>query len=378
VMASAAFPLWLIGKRHGLKPWQNCGVCAVLLLSPAFAGGAGYDIHENCFLTPLVLWLLYSIDRKRLMWTAVFGFLTLTVKEDAAVYVAVVALYWVVRTLLRFQKGDGAQLIAGAILLLSALGWFFWVTGYLASAGDGVMTYRYNNLIYDGSGSLTRVVLAVLLHPMKALYECVDPEKLPFIAMTLLPLLGLPLWTRRYERYILLIPYVLVNLLSDYTYQHDIFFQYTFGSVACLLYLTAVNLSELKLPQLLTVWLAAAVCAGCFCSTVVPKAAVYMRRCIQHRAYYQTVRETLKQIPANAGVTATTFYTTALSGRETLYDVRYSSRQHLLETEYVVLSLTATDDYKKYGSLEALQQLLIREGYRELDRLDNVLVIYHR
>lgn len=98
----------------------------------------------------------------------------------------------------------------------------------------------------EDRNDLLTVVKACILSPMKAIYECVDEEKLPFIAFTLLPLLGLPLFTRRYERYLLLIPYVLVNLMSDYPYQHDIFFQYTFGSAAFLLYLTLLNLADLK------------------------------------------------------------------------------------------------------------------------------------
>ena len=46
--------------------------------------------------------------------------------------------------------------------------------------------------------------------------------------------MAMPLFTRRFDRYILLIPYILVNLMSDYTYQHNILFQYNFGSTALL------------------------------------------------------------------------------------------------------------------------------------------------
>ena len=56
VLASAVFPLWLIGKHHGLTELQRMLVCIILLLFPAFSGGTSYDLHENCFLTPLILW----------------------------------------------------------------------------------------------------------------------------------------------------------------------------------------------------------------------------------------------------------------------------------------------------------------------------------
>ena len=173
--------------------------------------------------------------------------LILFVKEDAAVYVAVIALWLIIKTLLRFKELDKKNLLTGIIMLAVSISWFLIVTTYLANHGDGVMTYRYSNFMYDGSSSLFTVIKSIILNPMKAIYECVDAEKLKFIAMTLLPLLGLPLITRRYERYILLVPYILVNLMSDYQYQHDIFFQYTFGSTAFLIYLTVVNLADLKI-----------------------------------------------------------------------------------------------------------------------------------
>ena len=386
VITSAVIPLWKIGKNHGLTGAQRMLVCVVLLLYPAFSGGTSYDIHENCFLTPLILWLLYGIEKKNWCLTAVAAVLTLMVKEDAAVYVAVIALWLIVKTVLRYKKLDIYNLLTGVVLLSVSLGWFFLVTGYLAKSGDGVMTYRYDNFMYDGSSSLITVIKSVILNPMKAIYECVDQEKLYFIAMTLLPLLGLPLLTRRYERYILLIPYILVNLMSDYQYQHDIFFQYTFGSNTFLVYLTIVNLADLKINwQRLFVLIAAAiVSAVCFGIVVVPKAMGYPVQAIQYYDYYQGIRDTLDTIPDGASVTATTFYTTHLSQRDVLYDVRYSSKEHLLETEYVVLNISSTSDYKKYATggkengFENLVKLLEKKGYTEYASLEDVLVIYRK
>ena len=386
VITSAVIPLWKIGKHHGLTGAQRMLVCAVLLLYPAFSGGASYDIHENCFLTPLILWLLYGIDKKSITITAIAAVLTLMVKEDAAVYVAVVALWLIVKTVLRFKKLDVQNLITGIVLLAISLGWFFLVTGYLAKSGDGVMTYRYSNFMYDGSSSLITVIKSVILNPMKAIYECVDAEKLYFIAMTLLPLLGLPLLTRRYERYILLIPYILVNLMSDYQYQHDIFFQYTFGSNAFLVYLTVVNLADLKInwQRVFALVAATIVSAVCFGIVVVPKAMNYPAQAIQYYDYYQNIRDTLDTIPDGASVTATTFYTPYLSQRETLYDVRYCSKNHLLSTEYVVLNPSASSSYKKFATVgkdngfDNLAQLLEKNGYTLYNSLDGTLVIYRK
>lgn len=385
VITSAVIPLWKLGRHHGLTGAERTLLCMVLLLYPAFSGGTNYDIHENCFLTPLILWLLYGIDRRCTAVTAIAAILTLMVKEDAAVYVAVAALWLIVKTVLRFREKDDKALLTGMALLAVSVGWFFLVTGYLAASGDGVMTYRYDNFLYDGSSSLITVIKSVILNPMKAVYECVDAEKLPFLAQTLLPLLALPLLTRRYERYILLVPYILVNLMSDYSYQHDIFFQYTFGSTAFLVYLAAVNLADRKQnwQRVSALAAAAVVSAACFGAMVVPKAIYYPVQAVRYYDYYQGIRGALAEVPDSASVTATTFYTAYLSQRETLYDVRYSSTEHMLETQYVVLRCSAEKDFARYAvggenGFTNLVRLLEENGYQLYETVENVLVIYRR
>ena len=383
VLASAVIPLWKLGKHHGLTPVCRLLLCAALLLYPAYAGGASYDIHENAFLTPLILWLLYGIDRRSIPVTAVSALLNLMVKEDAAVYVAVAGLYLLIKGAL--EKDKKWDLIAGGALLTAAVIWFATVTGYLSSSGDGVMTYRYKNFMYDGSDSLVTVIKAVLLCPMKAVFECVDPEKLEFMALTLLPLGCLPLITRRYERYILLIPYLLVNLMSDYQYQHDIFFQYTYGATGFLVYLTLVNLADIRVDniRLAALGAAAAIGFGCFTVQVMPKVLRYTGYLSTYGAYYDSVREVLDAVPEGASVAATTYYTTYLSDRADLYDVRYSSREHLLGCEYIVVGVTDNHALKVFKTAEktgyeVLSELLLSEGYQIVAELEGKIEIYKR
>ena len=382
VLASAVIPMWMLGKHHGLSPLMRMLLCFLLLLYPAYAGGTSYDIHENAFLTPLILWLFYGMDRKNGLVTAVFALLTLMVKEDAAVYVAVIALYLLLRSVLRKEKWG---MIAGTLMLAAALGWFVAVTGYLATFGDGVMTYRYKNFMYDGSGSLMTVVKAVLLCPMKAVFESVDSEKLEFIGLTLLPIAGLPLFTRRYERFLLLIPYVLVNLMSDYQYQHNIFFQYTYGATACLFYMTLVNLADWKVEpeRFLTLAAAVAVAAGCFGVNIWPKAVSYPEKCKTYEAYYDSLRSVLDAVPDGASVAATTFYTTHLSQRDELYDIRYASKDHIFSCEYMALSVTDTNSYKKFAvngekGYENFVEILLDLGYEKIAEYEGRLEIYRK
>ena len=383
VLASAVIPLYLIGKRHGLPPFARTALCALLLLYPAFAGGTSYDIHENAFLTPLILWLFYAVDCKSIPLMAIFAVLTVMVKEDAPVYVAVIALWLLLRGVL-YRRGRW-ELTAGAVLLIASVAYFFAATGYLATSGDGVMTYRYNNFIYDGSSSLVTVIKAVLLSPMKAVFECVDKEKLEFIGLTLLPLAGIPLLTRRYERFVLLIPYILVNLMSDYKYQHDIFFQYTYGSTACLIYLVTVNLADIKEQKLRFAALGLALCisASCFGAQILPVATRYPEYCRTYGTYYDSLRAVLDTVPEDASVAASTFYTTYLSQRDTVYDVRYASKDHIFSCEYVVLGVTDSHSYKPFNingekGYDNLVSMLLAQGYEKVNEYKGRLEVYKR
>ena len=383
VLASAVIPLWLLGRHHNLPPMLRFGMCLLLLLYPAYAGGTSYDIHENAFLTPLLLWLFYGIDRRNVWITVLAALLTLMVKEDAAVYVAVVALFLLLRTLLRPTKKWG--LLVGGLLLIGAVGGFVAVTGYLAEHGDGVMTYRYDNFMYDDSESLITVIKAVLLCPMKALYECVDSQKLKFIGLTMGTLAFLPVVTRRYERLVLLIPYLLVNLMTDYKYQFDIFFQYTFGSTACLIYMVLVNLADWKVNwhRMAALGLALVISFGCFWGQVMPKAVRYPTYCVTYGDRYDNLRAVLDEIPDGASAAATTYYTTYLSQRDELYDIRYASLDHVLGCEYIAVGVTDKSCLKKYAvdgerGYENFVAILESEGYVKIVEHEGKLEIYRK
>lgn len=396
IMASAVLPLWKLGGLHGLTGPRRFLLCAVLLAAPAFAGGAAFDLHENCFLTVLLLWLLWALDRGNKPVLILSALLTLAVKEDAAVYVGVLGLWVLLRAALRPERRN--QLPLGLLLLGGALAWFFIATGWLSDSGEGVMLGRYSNLIYETPNSALTVVKAVLLCPVKALRECLDADKLPYLALTLGPLLGIPLWTRRYERLVLVLPWLLFNLLSDYPYQHSLYYQYSFGSLACLLYLTCVNLEprrtageapaaagQKQLParlRLAALVLAVLVSAGCFAKTVAPQCKREIRLAVSTAKRTDAVREALAELPADAAVAASTFYTVPLSDREAVYDVGYLFFDRLPDLDYVVLS--ATDRLVRFNSPDAedgpdrFRDALREKGFAPVKELPGILEIWQR
>lgn len=355
IVASGAIPLILICKNHKLNNLTCCAFTVIYTLYPCFAGGCFTYIHENNFLAPLVLWLICFCEKEKTVFMFVFAVLLLLVKEDAAVYTSVIALYF---TLTCKKKKTCI-----CILLLSVV-YFVIVTHILAAYGDGVMTYRYKNFIYDDSRSLMTIISAVIKNPIYVLEQCFDEDKLIFILKMMLPLGFLPFITKEPRRLILFIPFILINLMSNYKWQADTGFQYNFGSGSLLLYLAVINYSELKNPKLLL---------SSVCSSAIIFCSLYHGRLDYFKAYRdaaesrQIIDEALSVIPDNATVIASTFMLPNLSQRDEVYELEHTN--HICE--YYVLDL-------RYETEEFKLKDYLGDEFEVLRYKENVIAVIRR
>lgn len=339
MLASGLIPLYLICRERKLSPWTTVVISFCYAAYPALAGGCYYDLHENKFLTPLILWLFYFIEKDKTLWICIFSVLTLLVKEDAAVYVACIALY------IFFGK---KKYIKGAGIFLGSVIYFAGVVSWLNKYGDGIMTYRYKNFIANPDDGLLGVIKTIAVNPVYLFHECFTPEKVQFMVLMLLPLGLLPLVNKKYSQFLLLIPMVLINLMSDYQYQHSIYFQYTYGVTAILFYLAAVNLSEYRGGNKYGLLALMAASAMVFSVAELPRRAKYIESYFSNREIIETFNDTLSGIPEEASVKASTFLIPHLADREILYEVTSAN-----ETEYVIFDDRPDYREEKRDILEA-------------------------
>ncbi len=336
LLASGAIPLYLICKHYELSNAATFGICFCYLMLPSLSGGAFYFLHENKFLTPLLLWLMFAFEKKKTVLIFVFALLVLLVKEDAPVYVAVLALYYIL---------SKQQLKKSIPLFILACIYFVAVVLLLGKYGEGVMNYRYDNFLYDPDGNLFTVIKAAILNPIYVFSESVNAEKFVFLMQMLLPLGFLPFMTKKPSRLILLIPLLLVNLMSDYYYQHDIGYQYTYGTAAFLIYLLVMNYKELMPAFRRRVLPVAMACALlCFVVYSLPRlSAIPEYR--NNQARYAEIETGLSLVPHEASVRATTYLVPNLYNHDVLYEIE--TTQH--DTEYIVLDLRAgMEHHNKY------------------------------
>ncbi|MCH5197565.1 MAG: DUF2079 domain-containing protein [Oscillospiraceae bacterium] len=341
IVASAAIPLMLLCRHFKLSDTAALIFVSLLILYPSFMGGCFWYLHENCFLTPLLLWLMYFFEKDRFGFIAAFALLTLFVKEDAAVYVAVVSLYYI------FAKKNYK---CSATVFLFSVVYFVVVTKCMNAFGEGIMSNsRYGNYIYDGGG-LFSVIKAVLQNPAYAVLQIFTQEKLIFMLQMLVGLSFLPFAVKKPSKLLLFIPLVLVNLMTSYSYQFDIGFQYTFGSGALLFYLAVSNYSDLgeNRNKLL--------CSAVLSSLILFSGG-YLKKTSalfeaeNNRQTAEIIDEALALIPDDASVLASTFLLANVSQRKELYEIERTSHR----AEYIAGDL-------RNGRVFPMEEYL-NEGY---------------
>lgn len=347
VAGSAVIPLYLLCKKFGIPDFVTAMLETAFVLYPALGAGCFYDVHENCFIAPLLLWLLYFAEKKKPVGVYIFAALTLCVKEDAFVYLVFIGAYLLLRkndgeksaSFFKSLRFTGLMIAAGALIV------FFIEVALLDSFGEGAMFGRYDNY-GEGSGSLADVIRAVVTSPAYVFSQSMDAEKLEFALWMFAPLAFIPLVSKDFANYILLAPFMLINLMPDYAYQHSLNYQYNFGTTALFFYLTVKNLASYDSPERPErQWIKRALAVFCACaaavsfvSVIIPRSG-YVATYAENKELYARMEKLTRQyVPADASVAASAFIVPHLAEHEQLYEL-FPGREPLTVAEYYVIDM---------------------------------------
>ncbi len=338
LVASGVIPVLLLCRHYRLGGKATMLVCLIYSLFPALAGSCFYDLHENCFLTPILLWLFWSFEKQKTIPLYICAVLLLMVKEDAAVYLLLFALYLILSRRSRLHGAIMAVMavlwfgIAMLILTKTSAHWSEYYAGLGVEANPsiaGPMINRFNNLIPDGSEGLLGAVRTALVNPGYLLTQLFTTskngwEKFIYVLQMILPLGFIPFCSRKPSRWLLLTPW-LMNLLTMYQYQYDIGFQYHYGISAFLVYAMILNLPELRTPTrrgLLS--FGAVACCCIYLVTVIPKLGSGIDRWNSGKDTYRQMDEILDTLPEDASLCVSTMLLAHVHDRDVLYEVGYN------------------------------------------------------
>lgn len=293
--------------------------CLLFICNPSFAFGCLYDFHENKFLTVFVLFAVYFLLRQRAVPALIFSLLTLSVKEDAAIYVVSLALFLLVAQ--RWKDRRRQMILGGSMIVLSVL-WFLGAALVVQHYGSGVMTDRLRNyfLPLEGQRGFADVIMVLVSNLGYVITQVFTAEKVQLMLWLFLPLGFAPFFRKKGGDWLLLLPALVINLLSNYGYQSKIGYQYTFGSFALAIPLALLGLRDCK-PRLRRGVLLFAVMASVLCSAALmsPKFSYFTRSMSENAQRIAAVDEILAALPEEAEITATTWFAVHLYQRDRVY-----------------------------------------------------------
>lgn len=369
IIAIGVIPLMGICKSYRFKNssiifWGITYLFCAELINPCY-----YHFHENAFLPPLLMWLFYSIEKKKPVLMYIFMALVLMVKEDAPIYIVCIGLYLI------FQKDKKDIKIHGFIMVVIAGLYFVIVTSLMGKYGEGVMTSRtYGNLMIDHDAGFGEIIKTVLLNPAYFLSQLVKEDTLIFFITVMMPIGFMPFVTKKYSVLWLCLPFVLMNLATGYGYASQTGYQYVFGTSTCLIYATVVNTASLNTEKkkLLPMYTSIA--------TVYMAVSLFSGRVIDKYDSYKNNRErfdnrdaVVEVIPEDASVIADTWYLPTLANRNEIYELGDSLLNEPLGVDVVVINPNSG-----WERIQEFKDKLIQENYSEYCVLESNFAVYTR
>ena len=309
VTGLGAFPIRRICRELKFSNTVSTLLAFAYLFFPTLANGTFYDFHENKFLGVLILYFVLFVLKGKRIPAAVFALLTLSVKEDAFIYVLSVALFML------FTKRD--RIFALALAAFS-LAYFFFACEMIKVCGGEIMSSRFENLTCEPDKGLISVIKTCFIdvgYLIKDVFSGADTEKfneftysgqkLEFVLWCAVPLCGLPLLQKKAQNLFLLLPLLVINLMPYWLYQSSINFQYTYGTVAlmffaALLTLYGANENRAKFFAVLILTL----CIVFSVSSTSGKARNNLANYYENIDDCKKTEEVLSKIPRDASVTA--------------------------------------------------------------------------
>ena len=146
-----------------------------------------------------------------------------------------------------------------------------------------------------------------------------------FFLQVMLPLLFLPFFTRKIHRFLLMLPFVIMNMVigAGYGYACSIGFQYIFGPACLLLYMSIINLDDLgaakkhDLPILMGS--AAMILSVGILSHNIGSYESYQKDEKDGNKYYSTLEAMIQSVPEDASLAIDTWLLGHGANRDEVY-----------------------------------------------------------
>jgi uncharacterized membrane protein len=376
-VALGALPLFALARKHLGSEWAALGVAGAYLLYPPTQWLTLNEFHPVALACPLLLAAWWFLDEERLVAFAVCAVLAAACKEEVALAVAVMGLWYAMS-----HRDRRAGAAIGAAALLWALIAIEVVVPHWSPSGGSEFAARYRAV----GGSPPGIVKTALLHPRRFVHAAFGRADLRYLAALLLPLGLLAAFAPLAA--LAALPELALNVLSSTRGQTSIRFHYVAVLVPVLLVAAVFGIQRVAgRTGIRPAAIATALAGLCLASNYVlgplplwrglPFASQTQTDYQHVTAHDRLAARAIRLVPADAAVSATNSLGAHLSARR-----RILSFPLLLDSTWVAVDATRPSYLdsvtKKREGRAAIARLRANPRWRVVFARDGILVARRR
>jgi uncharacterized membrane protein len=369
-VAFGAMPIFWLARKHLGSDRIALGFALAYLIYPPTQWLTLNEFHPVALACPLLLYAIWFLDEGRLLPFAACALVAATTKEEIALVVAGLGIWY---ALAHGRRWTGAAVAAAGVAV--ALIAIEVVIPHFNRAGTSSFFTRYSEVGSTPGG----IVHTALTDPWKIVTTAVTGRGLGYLAQLVLPLALLVVLAPL--ALIAAVPELAVNLLSAATTQTSIRFHYTAGLIPVLI--AAAVFGAKRLPPRIpvaTIVVVTALLANYLLGPVplwryFPGGEQHQARAADVSEHDRIAARALRLIPPHAVVSATNSLGAHLSARP-----RVLSFPYLQDAQWVAADETAPGYADRLAPLPTAVQLSwLRRNpeWRLVFERDGIL-IFHR
>ena len=227
IVGAGSFFVFLIAKDILKNKNLALAFSFIFLINPSIQRANLYDFHPVTLVIFFLLGAYYFYLRKRYLYFSLFAILAAITKEEIWLITALFGIF-----IFLFQK----KRVFGAAVFLISTSIFTTLIWYAMPQALGSQHFALSYYSEFGDSPL-KIIKNIIFSPQKTLTTILEPERLNYIKQLLLPVGFLSILSPLFL--IFTIPDLLINLLSNNSQLHQIYYQYT-APINPFIFITAI------------------------------------------------------------------------------------------------------------------------------------------
>lgn len=363
-VTSGALPVYWLARKHLENERAAVHFAVAYLVFPTTqwnAFTASSDFHPASFAIPLILYALWFLDGDRLLPFAACALLAASTKEQMPLVVGCLGIWYAV-TRRRVVVGGCIFLVGAAATAVA----FLVVIPHFALAGAHPFADRYAAV----GGSPGGVLRTLVTHPQDALAAVATWHKLVYVALLLVPFLGL--WAFSPVLLLCAVPELVLNLLSSKPEQTTLTFHYTAGIAPYVIAASILGAARFKRhARRLSLYALAGALSLCVLSPFA-FAPGRFARALPSNAAHRATTGALALVPPGVPVSASNHLGAQLSERRRILTFPY-----VREARWIVVDANDETIEDRRGYRRLIARYLKDRHWRLVYSRRGVIVLHH-